>query len=67
MPFTQSIIQTYIYMHPRNVPNNFKIPDLPSFADRFTKVYKLIKNLYGLNDTGRTWNTHLMTLLLARG
>ena len=54
-------------MNPPQVPHDFHIPDLPSFTDRFANVYKLIKNLYGLKDAGRTWNQHLKTGLLKRG
>jgi len=67
MAFPQAEIKTDIYMRPPQVPNYFKIPDLLSFAGRFTKVYKLIKKLYGLKDAGRTWNNHLKTGLFARG
>ena len=35
--------------------------------DRLTKVYKLIHNLYGLKDAGRTWNNHLHAGLTKRG
>ena len=67
MTFPQADIKTYIYMRPPQVPNSFKIPDLPFFADIFTKVYKLIKMLYGIKDAGRTWNIHLKKGLYARG
>ena len=67
MVFPQADIKTDIYMRPPQVPNSFEIPDLPSFADRFIKVYTLIKNLYGLKNSGHTWNTHLKNSLFARG
>ena len=67
LAFPQADIQTDIYMSPPKVPSDFVIPDLPKFTDRFTKVYKLLKNLYGLKDAGRTWNEHLKDGLLERG
>ena len=67
MAFPQAAIKTDIFMRPHQVPNSVKIPDLPFFADRFTKAYKLVKNLYGLKDTGRTWNNHLKKGLFTRG
>ena len=54
-------------MKPPTVPSQFPIPELPDPYDRFTKIYKLIKNLYGLKDAGRTWNLHLCQGLLKRG
>ena len=54
-------------MKPLTVPACFHIPDLPQPLDRFKYVYKLIKNLYGLKDAGRTWNQHLHKGLLSRG
>ena len=54
-------------MKPPTVPSQFPIPELPDPYDRFTKVYKLIKNVYGLKDAGRTWNLHLCQGLLKRG
>ena len=67
MAFPQAEVKTDIYMIPPKVPNNFPIPDLPNFTDRFTSTYKLIRNLYGLKDAGRTWNHHLKAGLLKRG
>lgn len=37
-------------MRPPQVPPDFIIPDLPTYYDRISKVYKLIKNLYGLKN-----------------
>ena len=67
LAFPQASVKTDIFMRPPSVPTNFKIPDLPLFSDRFTKVYKLLKNLYGLKDAGRTWNIFLHNGLIARG
>ena len=67
MAFPQATVKTDIFMQPPRVPHDFKIPDLPSFTDRFTHAYKLLKNLYGLKDAGRTWNHHLKHGLLKRG
>ena len=66
MAFPQADIKTDMYMRPPKVPHNFHIPDIPLFTDRFTKVYKLIKNLYGLKDASCTWNQHLIAGLLKR-
>jgi hypothetical protein len=41
LAFPQAPIKTDIYMKPPKVPQKFDITDLPSFSDRFTKVYKL--------------------------
>ena len=65
--FPQADVKTDIYMRPPKVPSNFRIPDLPAFTDRFTHVYKLLKNLYGLKDAGRTWNHHIKDGVLKRG
>ena len=67
LAYPQAPIKTDIFMQPPKVPPNFTIPDLPNFADRFLKVYKLLKNLYGLKDAGKTWADFLNTGLLARG
>ena len=66
MAFPQADIKTDIYMKPPTVPAGFHILDLPQPLDRFKYVYKLIKNLYGLKDAGRTWNHHLHKGLLSR-
>ena len=60
-------MKTDIYMKPPKVPSDFRISDLPNFADRFLNVYKLLKNLYGLKDGGRTWYEHLTKGLAERG
>jgi hypothetical protein len=54
-------------MNPPKVPRGFDIPDLPTFADRFLNVYKLLRNLYGLKDAGKTWFDYLKKGLIARG
>jgi hypothetical protein len=56
LAFPQAPIKTDIFMRPPKVPHDFIIPDLPSFADRFTNAYKLLQNLYGLKDAGKTWH-----------
>ena len=55
LAFPQAPVKTDIYMKPPKVPSDFIIQDLPPPTDRFNKVYKLIKNLYGLKDAGKTW------------
>jgi hypothetical protein len=55
LAFSQAPIKTDIYMRPPKVPPDFKIPDLPTMSDRFTNVYKLLRNLYILKDAGKTW------------
>ena len=65
--FPQADVKIDIFLKPPSVPVNFPILDLPNVADRFTKAYKLMKNLYGLKDAGRTWNQHLKKGLLERG
>jgi hypothetical protein len=54
-------------MQPPKVSPNFTIPDLPNVADQFLKVYKLLKNLYGLKDARKTWADFLKTGLLEQG
>jgi hypothetical protein len=63
----QAPINTDIYMKPPKVPGKFDIPDSPSLSDRFTKVYKLLRNLYGPKDAGRMWFEFLQKSLLKRG
>ena len=67
LAFPQAPIKTDIFMKPPKVPSDFSIPDLPAFSDRFLKVYKLLKNLYGLKDAGKTWFDFLKKGLLSRG
>lgn len=67
LAYPQAPVKTDIYMRPPRVPSNFTIPDLPLQSDKFTKLYKLIKNLYGLKDAGSTWYEHLRKGLLSRG
>ena len=59
LAFPQAPVKTDIYMQPPKVPYNFVIPDLPNKHDRITKVYKLIKNPYGLKDASKTWFDYL--------
>ena len=54
-------------MQPPKVPYNFVIPDLPDKSDRHTKVYKLLKNLYGLKDASKTWFDYLQNGLEKQG
>ena len=54
-------------MHLPQVSPDFIIPDLPTYYDKVSKVYKLIKKLYGLKDVGRTWNNHLTPRLIKHG
>ena len=67
LAYPQADIKTDIFMKPQKFPLDFVIPDLPRPADRFGKVYKLLKNLYGLKDAGITWNHHLRDCLTKRG
>ena len=67
LAFPQAPVKTDIYMKPPKVPPNFVIPDLPKPQDRYTSVYKLIQNLYGLKDAGKTWFDFLREGLLQRG
>jgi hypothetical protein len=67
LAFPQAPILTDIYMKPPRNPRPFLIPDLAALANRFTKVYKLIKNLYGLKDAGKTWFDFLRKGLTKRG
>jgi hypothetical protein len=67
LAYPQAAIKTDIYMTPPKVPPDFVIPDLPTKQLRLGKVYKLLQNLYGLKDAGRTWYNHLRKGLLERG
>jgi hypothetical protein len=59
LAFPQAPVKTDICMIPPKVPRGFDIPDLPTFADHFLNVYKLLCNLYGLKDAGKTWFEYL--------
>ena len=52
LAYPQAEIKTDIYMKPPRVPPDFVIPNLPQPIDRVTKVYQLLRNLYGLKDVG---------------
>ena len=67
LAFPQAPVVTETYMRPPKVPPGFTISDLPAPSDHFTKVYKLLQNLYGLKDAGRTWYLHLKEGLVRRG
>jgi hypothetical protein len=67
LAFPQAPVKTDIYMKPPTVPDKFLIPDLPSLSDRASNVYKLLRNLYGLKDAGKTWFDFLKVGLLKRG
>ena len=67
LAYPQADIKTDIFLQPLRVPFDFPIPDLPNPLDHLTKVYKLIKNLYGLKDAGNTWFQHLESGLVKRG
>ncbi|CAJ1933824.1 unnamed protein product [Cylindrotheca closterium] len=67
LAYPQAPIRTDIFMKPPKVPPNFTIPDLPKTADRSINVYKLLQNLYGLKDAGRTWSQFLHKGLIDQG
>jgi Reverse transcriptase (RNA-dependent DNA polymerase) len=67
LAYPQAAIKTDIYMKPPTVPPGFIIPDLPTHEKRTNSVYKLLRNLYGLKDAGKTWYDHLDQGLLKRG
>jgi hypothetical protein len=67
LAYPQAAVKTDIYMMPPKVPPGFVIPDLPTMSQRVSSVYKLLQNLYGLKDAGKTWYDHLRKGLLARG
>lgn len=68
LAYPQAPVKTDIYMQPPRVPPDFVIPDLPKPQSRLTQVYKLLQNLYGLKDAGRTWWLHYLDKgLRARG
>lgn len=66
LAYPQAPIKTDIYMKPPKGPSDFSIPDLPTFSDCFLNVYKLLQNLYGLKDAGKTWADYLTAGLLER-
>ena len=66
LAFPQAPINTDIYMKTLKVPYVFPIPDLPAFSDGFLKNYKLLMNLYGLKNSGKTWFELLKEGLLER-
>ena len=65
--FPQAPVKTDIYMKPPNVSKEFEITDLPNFNNRFIYVYKLIKILYGLNNSGKTWYDYPKNSLIKWG
>ena len=67
LAYPQAPCQTDVYMQLPKVPSDFVIPDVRDPAARASKAYKLIKNLYGLKDGGRTWYLHLKKGLEERG
>ena len=67
MAYPQAPINTDIFTKTHKVPSNFCIPDVPSFTDRFTKVYNLLRNLYSLKGSGKTWFDFLKKGLIERG
>ena len=67
LAYPQAEVKTDIYMSPPRVPKDFIIPDLPNERDRKHNVYKLLRNLYGLKDAGRTWNQFIHAGLIKRG
>ena len=54
-------------MKPPKAPENFETPDLLNFTDVFIYVYKLINNLYGLNEPENTWYVYLKNGLIKKG
>ena len=67
LAFLQAPTKTDIHMRPPKVPSGFFIPYLPAFYDRFMSVFKLLMNLYGLKDAGKTWFDFLKKGLIERG
>jgi hypothetical protein len=67
LAYPQAPIKTDIFMTPPKVPPDFVIADLPNPLARSTSLYKLLQNLYGLKDAGKTWGDFLHTGLVARG
>lgn len=67
LAFPQAPVKIDIYMQPPKVLPDVSIPDLLSYCDCFNHVYKLIKNLYGLKDAGKTWFEFLCNNIPERG
>ena len=67
LAFPQDPMNSYIYMIPYKVPKVFKIPDLKHPSNVFTELYILLKNLYGFNNSGRSWYDLLKYILVNRG
>ena len=67
LAYPQAPIKTDIYLKPPRTPPGFIIPDLQRPGDRFLNVYKLLQNLYGLKDAGKTWGDYLKAGLIERG
>mmetsp|Transcript_41992 Transcript_41992/g.101184 ORF Transcript_41992/g.101184 Transcript_41992/m.101184 type:complete len:1373 (+) Transcript_41992:2978-7096(+) len=67
LAYPQAPIKTDIFMKPPEVPPKFVIPDMPRRQDRHLSRYKLLQNLYGLKDAGRTWSQYLHKGLIDRG
>ena len=59
LAYPQAPCQSDVFLKPPKVPAGFEIPDLPDPRMRSTHVYKLLQNLYGLKDAGRTWYLHI--------
>ena len=52
LAFSQAQVQNDIFIQPPKVSYKFNILDLLRPSERYTKVYKLLKNLYELKDAG---------------
>ena len=65
--FPTSTNKNYNYIKPPKVPKEFEIPYLPNFTNRLIYLYKLIKNLYGFKDAGKTCYDYLKHGQLKKG